>query len=533
MSAVMYPRIRIAGVIELLTPMSLGDGGVEGGKADGQGGAATVLRAPNNRAVIPGSSLKGALRGYLTARGCREAVLHELFGRESLEKSGGGTTADPGQGGKVEFGCAYSPPLPALPKEQFVSIDRVTRAASEQKLFATQVVPAGTAFPVELLGFGLRAEAVAALLEMLDSIRPDADPPLSLGSGAANEYGLVRWIPVRVQVLTHQAIADWLNQAQPSADPWSVAEELQTAQLPQVTTADRRPIRVHLRLNFQGWFLVKDPDASKPKDGGGPGDGENRKWPDAFPRLTSDGRVLLPVRSFRGALRSQVERIAHTLNGAAGGDPHRPVAQQIVECLFGDTRGRASVRCSRFVDSRAAWIGTPGEPIPADVAQRQRTPVLRREFVAIDRFTGGAAEHLKFDAVAAWRPSLEGRLAIDLESLVRQGQRRQVPPAAALGLLVLGLRDLCDGDVAFGFGGGKGFGQCTADVAGFAVSDAAAVAEQLNVSPDQWNRQLQQERERASPQGPFGGLAADVRALLALAVAEARTYLLQPAQVRP
>jgi len=69
------------------------------------------------------------------------------------------------------------------------------------------------------------------------------------------------------------------------------------------------------------------------------------------------------------------------------------------------------------------------------------------DFLAIDRFTGGGAEHLKFDALALWKPAFKVRIFLEN------------PAPWELGWLTLALRDLAEGWLRVGFGAAKGFGQ--------------------------------------------------------------------------
>ena len=77
-----------------------------------------------------------------------------------------------------------------------------------------------------------------------------------------------------------------------------------------------------------------------------------------------------------------------------------------------------------------------------------------QQLVAIDRFTGGAAEGALFKAIHADSPTLKSILALDLEGL----ERRDVA------LLALAMRDVCLGKVTFGFGAGKGYGEATGEL---------------------------------------------------------------------
>jgi len=99
--------------------------------------------------------------------------------------------------------------------------------------------------------------------------------------------------------------------------------------------------------------------------------------------------------------------------------------------LFGNTR-----RGSRLRVEDAPFVGG--------------TPSYKMlDFLAVDRFTGGGAEHLKFDALALWKPTFTLRLWLD------------DPAAWELGWLTLTLRDLAEGWLRVGYGAAKGFGKVT------------------------------------------------------------------------
>ena len=528
-------RVRVHGQLRLESPLALHDGDVlrsERKDEDGQYAAiATVARAANGAAMIPGSSLKGALRAWLERHEIDARLVEGAFGREAKPKRAGAHTTDQGQGGKFEFGFSYSSVDTTLDDEQSVAIDRVTRAASDRLLFARQVVPSGTVFKVEVLGFQLSAAELAALLVGFEAFNKPADESgerVRLGSGMNNDYGLATWKLLRADALDATEINAWLDSGA-NDSPWQTARPIAVKELPNVCVVRRPRFGVDLKLDFTGWFLTKDPKQSKPKGSGASTD-ENDRLPDAFPLLDADGRVMLRPRGFRGAFRSQTERIARTLREDAGGDPNRDAPEgrsRIIEALFGDTSQRAAMRCSSFIDSRASWDGSTGNAIPDDVRRGERTALLKREFVAIDRFTGGAAEHLKFDCVAAWRPQLCGSISIDLDRLAKRCE--QLNPAAAFGLLLLTLRDLCDGDVAFGFGWGKGFGECRASITAFQLDDPRSLADTWKLTDDLATA-LDVERQRTAAV-PFDSLTLEQRALASVCVCAARKHLQQPQSV--
>jgi CRISPR/Cas system CSM-associated protein Csm3 (group 7 of RAMP superfamily) len=189
-------------------------------------------------------------------------------------------------------------------------------------------------------------------------------------------------------------------------------------------------------------------------------------------------RPVLPGSSLRGVLRSHAERIARTLvthralkaSDAQGyflghcpacdplkfgeGDAalescdsllrhqkhvseNDEVApgQLCLACrLFGSTR-----RGSRLIVEDAPYVNADGD-----------NPTYKMlDFLAVDRFTGGGAEGLKFDALALWRPAFKARIFLEN------------PEPWELGWLTLALRDLAEGWLRVGFGAAKGFGKVT------------------------------------------------------------------------
>jgi CRISPR/Cas system CSM-associated protein Csm3 (group 7 of RAMP superfamily) len=116
---------------------------------------------------------------------------------------------------------------------------------------------------------------------------------------------------------------------------------------------------------------------------------------------------------------------------------HIPGDAEVSLCLacglFGSTR-----RGSRLFVEDAPFRPTAKQPYPI---------FKMFDFLAIDRFTGGGAEGLKFDALAMWKPAFALRLYLDN------------PEPWELGWLWLVLRDLIEGWLTVGFGSAKGFGQ--------------------------------------------------------------------------
>lgn len=232
-------------------------------------------------------------------------------------------------------------------------------------------------------------------------------------------------------------------------------------------------MKIEFELKMKSAFLVNDTVASA------------WRGVDSFPLLSNSSaffdlsqgaKPLLPGSSLRGVIRSQAEKIARTLTTLKASKKasskealehflqHCPACnplerrtdEPLANC--GDLlKGKVSsdkelgdselcLACRLFGSSR---LGS--RLIVEDSEANENLVKKMYDFVAIDRFTGGARDKAKFDAVTAIKPSFKVR--IHLEN----------PKKWELGWLVLTLRDLKDGLVPIGFGAAKGFGQVRVD----------------------------------------------------------------------
>ena len=197
----------------------------------------------------------------------------------------------------------------------------------------------------------------------------------------------------------------------------------------------------------------------------------------AFFDLSQGAKPLLPGSSLRGVIRSQAEKIARTLTTLKASKKacskealehflqHCPACnplerrtdEPLANCdallkgkvpsdqeLKKDTQ--LCLACHLFGSSR---LGS--RLIIEDSEANENLTKKIYDFVAIDRFTGGARDKAKFDAVTAIKPTFKVR--IHLEN----------PKKWELGWLVLTLRDLKEGLLPIGFGAAKGFGQVCVD----------------------------------------------------------------------
>jgi CRISPR/Cas system CSM-associated protein Csm3 (group 7 of RAMP superfamily) len=451
----------------------------------------SVCTNKDDRASIPGSTLKGNLRAWAKRTEITIDNFENLFGGDDPEKDGS-------VGGKVEFydAVAVGPPhfneAPPYWNPQRctgviagVAINRLTRTASERKLFHQEFVPPGVSFGFTVTGQNLSDSELEDLLFVLAGFNQGG---VTLGAGEEDGWGAVNCEVIDIRLITRVEAENWINSGAPTVG-YDALGSLPQPELRAWTNKikDRRgPLAVtpkltlDITLEFQSHFLVNDPSRS--------GTVEEGKTSQA-PMIDVKGRLLLPASSFRGAFRSQAEKILRTMRG------------KLVCCYPDDSGPRAACQavygqselkklcpvCKVF--GAAGWkspIGITDFVTPEPISKLTENEATKlghatgklciQEFVAIDRFTGSAAVGSancdeqkdgtmsspggkKFNATSVYRPVLSGRIKIDLQALHLAGASRW-----ALGLLALTLRDLVEGDMRFGFAAAKGYGSTLAQV---------------------------------------------------------------------
>ena len=467
------PRWRIRGCLICESPLFIGSGGFthrEGFDGrDGQIEISDCQRDARRRPVIPATSLKGVLRVCLQGRD--EARIQRLFGDDSVR-------GDSGRGGEAEFQDATltlersgDTPLPHWDAgrqtwlEIINSIDRERGVAAENHLAYRETVAAGSGFEVVISGrFSAPDGDIPLLLAALEGLN-DPENPVLLGADTGSGKGRMRWELTGIERMDATAALAWLNDpgrgmaadAFRALSPEEIREKLQAAC--RITGPAGDAEKLTLTLQIDGPFLVDNPPTERERSVP-----EEMKPPNARPRTDAQGRVILPAKSFRGVLRSRAERILRTLldeeeqRWTSGG--FQAFVRENVACrpeLPAQACGPLKNAENREKELCMACqlFGAPGWRSPIGVSDFTLVPgnyeSRIQEMVAVDRFTGGGREGAKYNALAIISPVLKGTISLDT--------RRA--PEWGLGLLALVLRDLRDGELAFGWGAaGKGYGRC-------------------------------------------------------------------------
>lgn len=452
---VFLPRYELKGILTLTTPMHVGDGAsskvriprreenTPEGKVLTPIEVNTICVDQRKCAMIPGSTLKGVLRAWLEQRALTGPEFDAVFGST--------LNGQPKAGGKVEFWDATLSQIPDLAGrmrrhwdpvrgtgvEARAAIDARTRTAGDAKLYQLEYVPEGSSFEVTVRTRGLTLEELLFLARALDAFGQG----VRIGAEGTNGWGAVTWKRTSVRWTPEAAVRAWL--ANPDAAGYwrDCPTDLAHSGNHYPGTEPPARARISLKLHFAGSVLVNDPTQARKKEEAG--------GPISFASVRrQDDQFYLPGSSVRGAMRSQAARIWRTI--AQDHTPGEGAGLLPEAKRSGDER-----RLHPF----ARLFGAPGWRAPIEIEDFRLIEggsLRTQEFVAIDRFTGGASDSAKFTAKALDRPVFEGELSIDLRRLTAVCGGHDRWPWLLLAFL---LRDLAEGDVAFGFGAGKGYGR--------------------------------------------------------------------------
>lgn len=398
-----------------------------------------------DRPYIPASSLKGFIRSQLetTLADVDQGKVNNLFGappRKKIDAATGREIEVP-LGGKAEFWDCHLPdgaPAIAYAVMTQARIDRKTHAADDASLRTARAVPPGTEFTVEVMVDRASAEEISLLLAGLETLNGTAEGALGGGTGIGR--GICKFTSLDIYRMGPADILTWMKDSQ--RRPW-----VQQIKDHRLGADDRRIVKeradallansnapteivARLKVIFDAPFLIADRTKSR---GGISREG---KPVDLEPtRKIGTDVLILTGSTLLGAISAQAERIFRTVFPGEFVTSNSPKIETVFEQIFGKTGWKRALTIGDF--ERIAGGG-----------------IEEQEFVATDRFTGGASEGAKFTIAAAQAPTFEGevRLRIDFPSARFS--------AAALGLVCLLWRDAVEGDLRLGYGTTKGFGSC-------------------------------------------------------------------------
>jgi CRISPR/Cas system CSM-associated protein Csm3 (group 7 of RAMP superfamily) len=415
----------IEGDLVLQTPTHLGNG-----DTDGIVDMPLLLDEATGRALLPGTSLAGALRNYLRERRhgfekrASDTLIEALFGGEKGNDEGN------------QSALIIDDALGAMPQIELrdgVRIDPITRTAKididdgvlRGYKYDLQLLEAGTTFPLRmelLLSRGNDQQQMKQMLAL--ALHGLETGEIAIGLRKRRGFGVCRverWRITRYDFTKPTDLLAWLAEDHPD---WKFAPgdqrsgqhiaDLLGVSLERVE--DRRNLcRIHAHFIIDGSLLIRA------------GFGEQDRGPDTVhlhsARPGGARKPVLSGTSLAGALRHRAERILRTIGNAAQ-------ATTMIDNMFGPARitsgDKQKARSSRLIVSETVIEN------PVNLVQNR---------IRIDRFTGSVHGTGLFNEQPVFGKN-DTLVAIDLTL--------RNPQDAEIGLLLLLLKDLWTGDLPLG-----------------------------------------------------------------------------------
>jgi CRISPR/Cas system CSM-associated protein Csm3 (group 7 of RAMP superfamily) len=418
-------RWSIEGDLVLQTPTHLGNG-----DTDGIVDMPLLLDEASGKALLPGTSLAGALRNYLRehrhgfGRRASDKVIEALFGGEKGDDKGS------------QSALIIDDALGETPKIELrdgVRIDPITRTAKidfdngvpRGYKYDLQLLEAGTVFPIRmelLLSRGADQGPVKQMLAL--ALHGLETGEIAIGLRKRRGFGeckVEQWRITRYDLTKPAGLLAWLAEGRPGWE-YTADSELQSGQkiadLLRVmleNAEDKRSLcRIHAHFILDGSLLIRA------------GFGEQDHGPDTVhlhsARPGGTRKPVLSGTSLAGALRHRAERVLRTI-----GDD-KPALKMIDE-MFGPAgigNKNKQKAASRLIVKEAV-IENPME--------------LVQNRIRIDRFTGSVHGTGLFNEQPVFGKN-DTLVAVDLTL--------RNPEDAEIGLLLLLLKDLWTGDLPLG-----------------------------------------------------------------------------------
>ena len=405
MSRRIYGKITVSGTLEAVSPVSCG------GTGAGEHVDLELAEDGTGRAYIPGTSIAGALRGWL----CGHGIPDEVFGGSDT--------------GASLLAVSDAPALnPSRERRHGIAIDRGTGTARDEAFYTRAILPKGTRFALDMeldltgpdwSGAGVLAVIAGALAEgniRFGSCRTRGMGVMLLKDAEINCYDFIN----------DPEALDLYLECQPSAN-----NSLDGFTKPPLN--DGGTISISIPWRPVTPLMVKS--------------GRDGIEADMLPLMSGTGEGISPVipgSSLKGVFRAQAEKILCTIFSGDRG-------QEIISDMFGSqsSKGRLmfkDVYCTENV-SAEGWLEEDADTLDAVTEKEYHT--------AIDRFTGGASESALYSARPVKASKVWDRITITLDT-AEAGERTI---KAELALLKLIIGDIAAGRVTLGFGTLRGLGR--------------------------------------------------------------------------
>ncbi len=422
MSQKIVGKVSVKGTLIARTPLSVG------GLGAGEHVDLELAEDGTGQCYVPGTSLAGPMRSWLERRVSDVTAVWELFG-----------CIGPNDKGWASPLYVSDSPVDNAQKERRhgISIQDTTGTTKEGFFYTRALLPKGTTLPLRMeldilkrdYPAGHPAGALALILKALTDEKIRFGACKTRGMGAMKLEGLeVNWYDFAGD---ETALDLWLDKKDA---PRQGIDSL--SEFPGPNLKPERTFSISIPWRAVSPVMVKS--------------GRDGIETDMLPLMSGvDGGNIVPVipgSTLKGILRSQARKILNTL--------FDPDDWAILDDLFGsqERAGRLTIDDVYYASEKSVsseeWLLEKGTALDSVTE--------RRQYVAIDRFTGGASEGALYSARpvkdgAGWDPI---HLTLDVSNALSEGNVKKEQA-----LLKLLLRDMKDGYITIGFGSRRGLGE--------------------------------------------------------------------------
>lgn len=414
-----YKRIIIKGTLVLDTPTCLGSG-----DSDSLTDLALLRDSVDeDKALLTGASIAGALRNYLHEYNSDISIAVALFGGDRED--------DQGDQSPLIVNDSISAEKIDLELRDGVRIEGKTGTAAPKAKYDFELLSAGTEFPLffELL-IEKKHQDPQKQSEYENQLKQGLAIALSgfekgeIAIGMKKQRGFGRchvkeWQVWEFELKDNRQRLEWLNfehwnrnlsESRTKISPISIV----LGAIPNDNKRDRFTITA--KFSLIGSMLIRSGQSLQKAE-----DGKYRKSPDdvhlkSYRPTDKNPIPVISGTSLAGVLRHRSVRIINTLEKDL----------QIVDDIFG-----TDISGNRDQDAKASRLIVYESEI-------KESSELVQSRIAIDRFTGGAMHGALFDA----QPVFSGEVELKLEL--------RNPKEHEIGLLLLLLKDLWTGDLPIG-----------------------------------------------------------------------------------
>lgn len=391
----------------------------------------------SGKPLFPGTSLAGALRSYLTDIACgyrSEEIQYVklVFGeaKESEESNSYGQSNI-----SVFESIGELDENHPIELRSGIRLDPKTGTVAKHALFEMEVLPPRTKFPIRLditiPDKDSEKDIMSGVLKICQGLE---NGEIRIGGRKTRGFGqchVETWSADRYDLQTETGWKQWLasdygNDLKFNGDRHisdAISEHIEVNSL-TLSFDKRRHIVVKLHLDLRGGLLIG-------------GSGTDPDGPDII-HLTSARDSVIPGTSIAGALRARARRILNVFTD------NKERVQNFMNSMFGTsaTEEADSLKKSKLIVHESTLTG----------GQR-----LRPNRIKIDRFTGGVIDGALFEEEVYYGGSFD--MIMELRN----------PKIAQVGLLLLLVKDLVDGDLPLGAASsvGRGYAEGTAEVTVF------------------------------------------------------------------